>query len=156
MRNPSEGASPIRLDLVPRDLLTPEDLVAFTGYSSPTQQKEVLRRNKIHFYTVRDLEIRTTWYHINNPLDLRCNCNGNDSSGRGSWQRTYANKTDEMPEPDEQPLEERLKAFAPITPDDIPEEVEEPDLRHEAFAENFDDSFDELEPEDEDDDNAPY
>lgn len=109
MNDTTQPKSPLRLDLVPNDLLTPEDLVAFTGYEEPNKQAEVLERNKIRFFRVRDRLIRTTWYHINNPIDLRgCGCN----PGTGRWQTTYGPKADTFPEKDDSPsLDQRLEAF---------------------------------------------
>lgn len=111
MKDPAQPRSFIRLDLVPNDLLTPEELVAFTGYDAPYKQIEVLTRNHIRFFTVRDCEVRTTWYHINNPIDLRsCSC---QNPGSGRWQQTVGPKADEFPPPDSETLESKLQAFNP-------------------------------------------
>ena len=110
MQDSTQTKSPLRLDLVPNDLLTPEDLVAFTGYEDPHRQADVLERNQIRFFRVRDRLIRTTWYHINNPIDLRnCSCH---NPGHGRWQSTHGPKADNFPEPDNEPsLDQRLEAF---------------------------------------------
>lgn len=109
MNNPSQEKSPIRLDLIPNDMLTPEDLVAFTGYEEPAKQKQVLSDNNIRFFVVRNNEVRTTWYHINNPIDLRqCSC---QTPGYGRWHQTAGPKSDHFPSPDLESVDDKLQAF---------------------------------------------
>lgn len=48
--------------------LTDEELTEATGSPQKSLQKEVLSLNGIFFIERRDGAIKTTWYHINHPL----------------------------------------------------------------------------------------
>ena len=109
MQSGEQPKSPLRLDLVPNDLLTPEELVTLTGYEKPFEQKKILRQNHIHFFEVRNGEIRTTWYFVNNPTDLmeRFGVLNN----RLRMHQTLHPKTDCIPEPNETSLEKQLDTY---------------------------------------------
>ncbi|WP_318358013.1 DUF4224 domain-containing protein [Enterobacter sp.] len=48
--------------------LTDEELTEATGSPQKSLQKEVLTCNGIYFIERRDGSIKTTWYHINHPI----------------------------------------------------------------------------------------
>lgn len=129
MQDPTQPKSSIRLDLVPNNLLTHEDLVALTGYTMPADQAKTLKANKIRFYLVRAKEVRTTWYLVNNPMDLRqCACKNAaaNSWGEGQFMQVHAPKVESMPPPDpikDQPLEDRLNAFKTTEPTEAQKEA---------------------------------
>ncbi|MGG5835407.1 DUF4224 domain-containing protein [Huaxiibacter chinensis] len=49
--------------------LTDEELTEATGSPQKSLQKEVLSTNGIYFIERRDGSIKTTWYHINHPVN---------------------------------------------------------------------------------------
>lgn len=102
--------SPIRLDLVPNDLLTPEDMFTLTGYEDPRYQSKVLSENNIFHLKIRRNEIRTTWYHVNNPTHLRVPHLAPTDSGVG-WNKSFNPRVDSVPEPDATDLASTLDAY---------------------------------------------
>ncbi|EPI2799267.1 DUF4224 domain-containing protein [Citrobacter koseri] len=48
--------------------LTDEELAEATGSPQKSLQKEVLTLNGIYFIERRDGSVKTTWYHINHPI----------------------------------------------------------------------------------------
>ncbi|HIE9621858.1 TPA: DUF4224 domain-containing protein [Klebsiella quasipneumoniae subsp. quasipneumoniae] len=48
--------------------LTDEELTEATGSPQKSLQKEVLKQNGIFFIERRDGAIKTTWFHINHPV----------------------------------------------------------------------------------------
>ncbi|HGF0769528.1 TPA: DUF4224 domain-containing protein [Kluyvera georgiana] len=48
--------------------LTDEELAEATGSPKKSLQKEVLILNGIFFIERRDGSVKTTWYHINHPI----------------------------------------------------------------------------------------
>ena len=48
--------------------LTDEELTEATGSPQKSLQKEVLTKNGIFFIERRDGAIKTTWFHINHPV----------------------------------------------------------------------------------------
>lgn len=48
--------------------LTDDELAEATGSPQKSLQKEVLTMNGIFFIERRDGAIKTTWYHINHPI----------------------------------------------------------------------------------------
>lgn len=102
--------SPLRLDLVPNDLLTPEELFALTGYEESRYQAKTLSENNIFFLTVRKGEIRTTWYHVNNPIHLRVPHIAPTTSGIG-WNKSFKPRVDSVPGPHNTDLEDELSVY---------------------------------------------
>ncbi|MCV6022090.1 DUF4224 domain-containing protein, partial [Escherichia coli] len=49
--------------------LTDEELAEATGSPQKSLQKEVLTQNGIFFIERRDGAVKTTWYHINHPIN---------------------------------------------------------------------------------------
>ncbi|WP_308823141.1 DUF4224 domain-containing protein [Sodalis praecaptivus] len=49
------------------DIITDTDLIALTGYKTPSKQCKILRAAGIFFITRRDGRPRTTWAHFNEP-----------------------------------------------------------------------------------------
>lgn len=48
-------------------LLSDEDLVRITGTEKPSEQKKVLQKNGIRFFTGKNNTVTTTWFHVNHP-----------------------------------------------------------------------------------------
>lgn len=89
----------LTLNLVPNDLLTNEDLVKLTGFEAPREQARILKENNIWYATVRNGAIRTTWYHVNNPIHLRPQYIAPIDHGIG-WNKDYSPKEEpKVPQP---------------------------------------------------------
>ncbi|EIQ2120087.1 DUF4224 domain-containing protein [Escherichia coli] len=48
--------------------LTDEELIEATGSSQKSLQKEILTQNGIFFIERRDGSVKTSWFHINHPI----------------------------------------------------------------------------------------
>ncbi|MCC5855157.1 MAG: DUF4224 domain-containing protein [Idiomarina sp.] len=63
--------------MVEKEIISDEELIELTGYSTPAKQCESLDRHRIFYVRRQDGRPRTTWYHFNHPM---LNLVGNDDS----------------------------------------------------------------------------
>lgn len=54
--------------MVEKEIISDEELVELTGYSTPAKQCESLDRHRIFYMKRQDGRPRTTWYHFNHPM----------------------------------------------------------------------------------------
>lgn len=54
--------------MVEKEIISDDELVELTGYSTAAKQCESLDRHRIFYIKRQDGRPRTTWYHFNHPM----------------------------------------------------------------------------------------